>query len=112
MEEKGGEEIQRMAGRTLHSSTRSTDFIGRRKDDEFVAVMVNVDAQRLGQIADRFRVLLERASLGSGGTALTVTASIGAIVANPEDTPETILERIRALVSRSRREGGNRVLVG
>lgn len=102
-----GDEVLRMVARTLAHSMRSFDVVGRWGGEEFVAVIVNVTAEELVSVAEKLRALVEQSELPEG--AVRVTVSLGAALAGPQDTEETLLERIDGLMYRSKAQGKNRV---
>ena len=102
-----GDEVLRMVARTLAHSMRSFDVVGRWGGEEFVAVIVNVTAEELAAVAEKLRALVEQSELPEG--AVRVTVSLGASLARPEDTEETLLERIDRLMYKSKTQGKNRV---
>jgi diguanylate cyclase (GGDEF)-like protein/PAS domain S-box-containing protein len=78
---------------TLSNSLRPFDFLGRWGGDEFVAVVVNVDQEHLAQIADRARRSVEQTFVSVGPDTINATVSIGADLANINDTVDEIIRR-------------------
>ena len=60
-------------------------------------------------VANRFRVLVQQSSLSLDGTQIRVSLSIGATLAKPGDTIETLVKRADLLMYRSKAAGRNRV---
>jgi diguanylate cyclase (GGDEF)-like protein/PAS domain S-box-containing protein len=106
-----GDKVLRMVGGTLRNSIRSFDFVGRWGGEEFLAIVVNVDAANLYSVADKLRSLVERSVFLQGNEAIRVTVSVGATLARPDDTAESVVERADRLMYRSKAEGRNRVTV-
>lgn len=106
-----GDRVLRMVGGTLRNSIRTFDFVGRWGGEEFLAIIVNVDADRLYSIADKLRSLVERSLFLEGGDEIRVTVSVGATLARPDDTAETVVRRADHLMYRSKRAGRNRVTI-
>lgn len=107
-----GDKVLQMFAKTLDSNLRSTDFLGRWGGDEFLASLLNVEAEQLTAIAEKLRVLIERSFLGlNHGTqdTLRVTASIGATLLRTDDTLESLVKRADLLLYQSKAEGRNRV---
>ena len=106
-----GDDVLKMVARTLLNSMRSFDFVGRWGGEEFLIIMVNVNEDQLRSIANKFRILIENSILHRGTEALKVTVSIGAALAKPDDTVDTLMERADQLLYQSKASGRNRVSV-
>ncbi|MEW6337650.1 MAG: diguanylate cyclase [Acidobacteriota bacterium] len=105
-----GDQALRVVARTLASNARSFDLVGRWGGEEFVAILVNVDRERLAALAERTRLLVEGSSVAvQSGETLQVTVSIGAAPARPDDTAESLIARADALMYASKSAGRNRV---
>jgi len=105
-----GDKVLRMVGQTLNASSRYFDYVGRWGGEEFMAVIVNVTADRLAEIAERFRVLVERSALprNDQGDMVSVTISLGGAEVRQEDTVESIIERADRMLYRAKQSGRNR----
>jgi diguanylate cyclase (GGDEF)-like protein/PAS domain S-box-containing protein len=104
-----GDSVLRMVARTLAGSLRSFDFLGRWGGEEFLAVVpMQLDSQ-LAPLAGRCRALAERSSLRAGPHVVQVTISIGATMALPSDTVESLVARADDLMYQSKTAGRNRV---
>ncbi len=104
-----GDDVLRLAAKTMQASLRPFDFLGRWGGDEFIALVVNVSEAELFRIADRMRALVEKSEYDFSGDELDVTISIGAALAARGDTPEDLLARADRSLYRSKRCGRNRV---
>lgn len=62
--------------------------------------------------AERIRVFIETSFLVTQGTRLNVTASLGATMALPDDTPDSVIQRADSLMYQSKTSGRNRVTTG
>jgi diguanylate cyclase (GGDEF)-like protein/PAS domain S-box-containing protein len=100
------------AARTLVANLRAFDVAARIGGEEFVAVIVNVDLQRLKLVAERFRSLLRSSWLEVNAGRVRVTASVGVTMAHAEDTWQELLNRADALMYRSKAAGKDRVTLG
>lgn len=108
---EAGDEVLRMVARTLLNSLRPFDFLGRWGGEEFVAVIVNVGADRLRSVAERARGLVAQSVLTKGSASINVTVSIGAAVARKDDTVGAIVARADRSMYASKEAGRNRVSV-
>ncbi len=107
-----GDLVLKVAGATLQHSCRTSDQFGRWGGEEFVGILRNVNQKTLRLIAERSRVLLSRSRVRAGEQAIEFTASIGATLLQPGDTPESAIERADEFLYRSKAEGRNRVTCG
>jgi diguanylate cyclase (GGDEF)-like protein len=106
-----GDDALRMVARTLRHTARASDFVGRWGGEEFLVLLPNATEAELTAAAERFRALVESSGLRLPSGFLNVTASIGATLARPEETPESVVRRADALMYQAKREGRNRVVV-
>ncbi|HZK49135.1 MAG TPA: GGDEF domain-containing protein [Thermoleophilia bacterium] len=106
-----GDRVLTMVAKTLELATRPFDLVGRWGGEEFLAVVTNIDLESLTAVADRFRALVRTSSLTDTPSPISVTVSAGATLANLEDDPESILQRVDRLLYRSKEEGRDRTSV-
>ena len=104
-----GDRVLKMVASTLSSNSRPFDTIGRWGGEEFVAILVNVNTAQIYDIADRFRMLVEQSKLFIRPAVVQVTISVGAAVAQPEDSIAGLIDRADKLMYQSKLAGRNRV---
>ncbi len=107
-----GDRVLKMVGRTMQNSIRSYDIVGRWGGEEFLAVIVNVGEDHLCRIAQKLRSLVGKSRITEGKDSIRVTVSVGATLARPDDTAETLVKRADRLMYRSKASGRNRVTFG
>ncbi len=107
-----GDQALRAVGETLRHNLRSVDTVGRWGGDEFLAVFANVDPIRLHTLLERVRALAAASQVSLGAGRLGVTLSIGATMATPRDSYESLLSRADGLLYQSKKAGRNRVTIG
>jgi len=107
-----GDEVLKMISRTLLYSSRSTDMVGRWGGEEFIAVISNTTEQRVHEIAERYRSLVERSALPLGTETVKTTISVGATIARPGENSEEVVNRADVLLYRSKEAGRNRLTSG
>jgi len=88
-----GDQVLKMVARTLQANSRSFDVMARWGGEEFLAIIVNVNDQTLHRVAYKLRTLVARSSLHVGTERIGVALSLGATLAQPGDTVETLVKR-------------------
>jgi diguanylate cyclase (GGDEF)-like protein/PAS domain S-box-containing protein len=106
-----GDRTLKMVAATMSNSLRSSDFLGRWGGDEFLAVVLNVREDHLVAIGNKLRALVEHSAMLIGSTFERVTVSVGATVADADDTMDALLKRADNLMYRSKASGGNLVTI-
>jgi diguanylate cyclase (GGDEF)-like protein/PAS domain S-box-containing protein len=108
-----GDRVLLTVARTLSSATRPFDLVGRWGGEEFLGIVRNIDQKKLAAIGDRLRLLVSKSSVYyKDNRRLTVTISVGATLANENDTREYLIHRADQLMYASKKQGRNRVTVG
>jgi diguanylate cyclase (GGDEF)-like protein/PAS domain S-box-containing protein len=105
-----GDNVLRMVGRTLSSSARYFDTIGRLGGEEFLAVIANAGRKALSNAGERLRTLVGKSTL-EVPECLSVTISVGCAVASPEDTVESLLARADEKLYEAKKAGKNCVCI-
>ncbi|MDF2950982.1 MAG: domain S-box/diguanylate cyclase protein [Anaerocolumna sp.] len=106
-----GDEILKMVSNTFKNNIRSSDFIGRWGGEEFVAIMTNVNQEKLFHLSQKLRALIEKSVMRKGTEELRVTISIGSTICQENDSMNTILKRADELLYKSKGNGRNMVSV-
>jgi len=107
-----GDEALKMMAQTLAHSSRSFDTVGRWGGEEFVVAVVNVDCEKLGHIAERYRRMIENSTVITGGADIRMTVSLGATLACQGDTLDSLVKRADGLMYQSKLAGRNCVTLG
>ncbi|MDJ0764306.1 MAG: GGDEF domain-containing protein [Myxococcota bacterium] len=103
-----GDAVLQMVGSTLKANTRPFDHIGRWGGEEFVAVATRVDLDTLAQIAQRFLFLVAASTLDKP-EKINVTISIGAAMAQENESMEDLIKRADEKLYQAKEGGRNRV---
>jgi len=99
-----------MGAKTLLGAIRSFDVVCRWGGEEFLITLVNIQRDSvLLFVANKLRALVENSGLSHDGNHLRVTVSIGATLAAPQDTMDSLVKRADELMYRSKTKGGNHV---
>jgi diguanylate cyclase (GGDEF)-like protein/PAS domain S-box-containing protein len=106
-----GNDVLKMVGKTLANLTRQTDSALRWGGDEFLLVLPNLSIFLLQEIAERIRVIVSQSFLIHLRQKISVTVSIGATVAQPGDTLESLIQKAGREMHHSKYLGRNKVSV-
>lgn len=104
-----GDDVLRRVSNALREGTRPADVLARYGGEEFVVLLRNSGLEETELVAERIRQLIAELSGLPGGMSLT--ASIGVAVNQPNETPAELLLRSDEALYRSKREGRNLVSV-
>jgi diguanylate cyclase (GGDEF)-like protein/PAS domain S-box-containing protein len=107
-----GDAVLVMVARMMVNLQRRSDTVSRWGGEEFAAIFPHITAEVLGRVAERLRVFIEQTFIMVENEKLHVTASLGATLATSDDTPDTIMHRVDALMYASKMAGRNRVTMG
>ena len=106
-----GDEVLKMVAQTLLSNMRSFDFVFRWGGEEFLAIIANVDHQKLQSSAERLRVMVQNAAYKCSNDEIRVTVSIGGTMALGLDNTQSVLARIDEFMYLCKQKGRNQCIV-
>ncbi len=106
-----GDEVLKMVSRTMSSVYRNNDLVGRWGGEEFLAITTGVSDYDLERIIEKVRVLVQKSVMRNNGIEISVTISLGATVANNDDTIDTIIKRADEALYMSKNNGKNRYTI-
>lgn len=105
-----GDQVLKMVAQTLRRSLRVSDSLARWGGDEFLAILRNVDADTLRNLAIQLRSLVASSYLKlPNGQDLHVTVSVGATAFRPGESVDSVLSRADKLLYESKSEGRDRL---
>jgi diguanylate cyclase (GGDEF)-like protein/PAS domain S-box-containing protein len=107
-----GDAVLAMVGKIMVNLLRRSDVVARWGGEEFTAFLPHITVEVLGRVAERLRVFVEQTFVLVEDRQVQVTASLGATLATPDDTPHTIMQRADALMYASKMAGKNIVTMG
>jgi diguanylate cyclase (GGDEF)-like protein/PAS domain S-box-containing protein len=107
-----GDKILRVVANTIRNNLRVTDSCGRWGGEEFIALVLGLDIDGLWTVAEKLRTAILQTRIENRRGNLNVTISIGATLARPDDTLQTLIERADQLMYKSKQSGRNLVTVG
>jgi len=102
-----GDRVLKSVSRALVENSRPFDVVSRWGGEEFLIVIPHVDADSLRNLTDRFRVIVEQTPIPTENGEVKVTISLGATLAQPSDTIQSLIERVDRLMYQSKDEGRN-----
>jgi len=105
---QAGDLMLQVVARTMAKNCRSFDLVGRWGGDEFMGIFSHLGKlQNLKTMAERLRTLTAKSSIPWRGHSISVTLSLGAAMVRPEDTADSLTQRVDQLLYESKRDGGN-----
>jgi len=108
-----GDLVLRYVAKTFTSNSRPFDLYGRWGGEEFIGIIRNVSGEELKNLGNRVRELVANSYIVNNlNKTLQVTISIGATMANGEDTVESLTKRADELLYKSKNGGRNRLTFG
>ncbi|KRG72213.1 diguanylate cyclase [Stenotrophomonas terrae] len=110
--EAGDRALQHVAG-ILSQFTRGSDYVFRYGGEEFVVVLVAVEARQAMVIADGLcRRMAETPVVLADGQLLEISASIGVALYDGHPDYERVMARADAAMYQAKKQGRNRVVLG
>ena len=107
-----GDVVLRELAAIIAGTLRQYDTFGRYGGEEFLMVLDGVDAERLAEIAERTRALVEEKLSAQSGLAEPVTISLGGTLVAPEDqTIDDVIRRADEALYLAKNQGRNRVVL-
>ncbi|MCD6308889.1 MAG: sensor domain-containing diguanylate cyclase [Candidatus Latescibacteria bacterium] len=104
-----GDNALRVISQTMQDNSQALDVIGRWGGVRFMAIIDNTPEDQLFSIANTLRVLIQQSIPIKGDKRYRITASMGIVYANANDTVESFIKRAEQLVAISQKSGRNRV---
>ena len=95
--------------RTLSNCLRASDVIGRWGGDEFLAILPGITREVLAKTSEKLRGLVAQSAVCLDATEIQVTVSLGAAMASPGDSLDSLLKRADQHLYSSKQSGRNRV---
>ncbi len=104
-----GKKVLKMISRTLASNIRFFEVAGRWNGEQFLVVLLNMDEKNLDLVANKLRLLVEQSHLKEIEISIKTTVSIGATLAQFNDSAAGLIARAEKLVAHSKWQGKNKV---
>jgi len=106
-----GDKVIRSIATSLNKSTRPFDIVGRAGGEEFLAIIANVDNETLKTVGDKLCKGVKDLSITLPSDTVSVTVSIGGVLAKPDDTKEGLIKRAYKQMRTSKESGRNCVTI-
>ena len=106
-----GDAVLEHVARTLSSSLRAADTVGRWGGEEFLAILPDADENQTRLMAERCRVLVRTSSVPVAATTIALTISVGATVLCKSDTSGALFLRVDRALYQSKQDGRDRTTV-
>jgi diguanylate cyclase (GGDEF)-like protein len=107
-----GDEVLRRTGLLLKESIRNCDYAARYGGEEFIVILPETGPEDGVETAERIRNQIAEKEMGSDGTPLKVTVSVG-VASFPKDgdDPHSLMKRADVALYEAKRRGRNRVVL-
>lgn len=106
-----GDKVIRSIASMLNESTRPFDIVGRAGGEEFLAVIANVDLDTLKTVGEKLCRGVEKMPIDLPSDTVSVTISVGGVLARPDDTKEALIKRAYKQMRKSKDSGRNCVTI-
>ncbi|HEY2459409.1 MAG TPA: diguanylate cyclase [Candidatus Acidoferrum sp.] len=103
--------VLQVVGQTLENSLRPTDFLGRWRENQFLAILMECNGDEIGRGAERLRKMVGSSKIEWWGDRVPVTVSLGGTAVKTGDTEEGLVRRAETALLESAQQGGNCVVV-
>jgi len=108
----GGDQVLQQVATALSNNTRGGDYAFRLGGEEFLLVLVDVDAQKITQAAEKLRQRIAEDSFRlPQGEVIKVTVSIGIAVHDGHPDYERLLRRADQALYEAKNAGRNRCVL-
>ena len=102
-----GDDVLKFVANTFVANARPFDLYGRWGGEEFIGIIRNINGPDLEKLGNRLRSLIESSYIIHENEKLHVTTSIGATIANDNDTMDSLIKRADTLLYQSKAAGRN-----
>ncbi|EGB16441.1 diguanylate cyclase with PAS/PAC sensor [Pseudodesulfovibrio mercurii] len=106
-----GDEVLRTFALRCRADSRKTDVFARMGGEEFAALLVETDAERAVEVAERIRAMTASKPVSTEVGDMAVTVSIGVAALNAEDSINELLKRADEALYKAKESGRNSVVL-
>jgi diguanylate cyclase (GGDEF)-like protein len=105
-----GDDVLRLAARSMAASARATDFVARIGGEEFAVLLPEQDFSGAFAVAENLRALVAGLDTTAIAPGLRVTASLGIAALRPGEARDSLLRRADAALYAAKAAGRDRVV--
>jgi diguanylate cyclase (GGDEF)-like protein/PAS domain S-box-containing protein len=105
-----GDRVLQMVSRTLSSSIRAYDHIGRWGGEEFLIIAKHLDADKLTYLALKLKALVAKSSILVGGRQIGVTMTMGTAHSAAHESISSMVKQADINLLRGKASGKNCVI--
>ena len=110
---EAGDRLLRTVAERIRKAVRTDDLVARLGGDELVVALSRVaDATAAAVAAEKIRAEVSSAVTLVDGTTVTPSVSIGVVLARPDESVSSVLERADDAMYHAKADGGNKVISG
>ncbi|MCP4747838.1 MAG: diguanylate cyclase [Desulfobacteraceae bacterium] len=103
-----GNRVFRTLTRTIHYTARPYDLYGRWAGRQIMGIIRNINRTELKSVGERVRLLVQNSvTLTDNNYPISVTVSIGAVLAKNADDSASLVQRAGLMLQNSKDKGGN-----
>ena len=108
---KLGDKVLKSVAGTVSDSIRASDQILRYGGEEFVVILIRINANNATQLAEKICRQVEKDYFVDGDKKFQVTISIGGAIISKDDTEMSLFERADKAMYRANNNGRNQVVM-
>jgi PAS domain S-box-containing protein/diguanylate cyclase (GGDEF)-like protein len=90
--------ILRVVGHSLKNTLRPTDYLGRWKGNQFLAILPGCTEQFLEGVAHRLKATVSGSGIQWWGDRLSITVRVAGATVQADDTVESVLGRVESVL--------------
>ena len=102
-----GDDVLKMVARTLSANVRAYDLVGRWGGEEFLMVISHIQGETLVTMANKLRSLVRNSFVERDENKVSVTITMGATMARPDDDIESLVKRADGFMYDGKMAGRN-----
>jgi len=100
-----------MVAKTLNSSMRAYNLLGRWGGEEFIGIVTHIDREGLMMLAQKLRALVESSFLDYNSKKINVTVTVGGTISRDKESMQSILQRADAFLYKGKKNGRNCIVI-
>jgi diguanylate cyclase (GGDEF)-like protein/PAS domain S-box-containing protein len=106
-----GDKSLQIVAKTIASSIRPFDTVGRWGGEEFLGIFPNITREKLCILAERLLTLVRKSIIETPHGPIHVTMSIGGLIARETQDVDILIKRVDVLMYQSKQSGRNQATI-